>query len=118
MVAFAEFEAMAPGSGFITPTESVVAPLGMVTVAWRSVEETKVVVTTALATWICAPLTKLMPSTSRAKLVPEMRVAVAEETTGIGLRMLTGREPEVAAGAVLTAVMVTAPVAGITVGGV
>jgi hypothetical protein len=43
MVAEAEFEATAPGLGFMTVTISVVVPLGMETVAWRFVAETKVV---------------------------------------------------------------------------
>jgi hypothetical protein len=50
--------------------------------------------------------------------VPETSVAVADVTTGTGLRMLTCAEPDVDGEATLTAVTVTGLVAGRLPGGV
>jgi len=64
MAAFTAFEVAAPGLGFITLTLSDEVPVGMMTVAWSSVEDTNDVVTLAVPAWISAPLTKPAPSTS------------------------------------------------------
>lgn len=80
-----EDELALPGFGLETSTLSEVVPPESVTFACSSVEETNVVERAFPAAVICAPVTKLVPFTSRAKLVPLTSVAVALETTGTGL---------------------------------
>ena len=64
MVGATAFEAAGPGLGFITLTLTEVVPLGMVTLACRSVAETYVVLTAEPPTSISAPPMKLVPVTS------------------------------------------------------